>query len=818
VSVEHIYNVRAVVDGVGRQLVENYSVAQYPDTELLKGALEPIEKVLREKRVLVILDNMESILPAVGNESGDLSGYAVQMEPGELEVFFQLCKKLNGVGKTGLVFTSREGLPKPMDSQGNHLELGRLSKRDAVELVKEVMGSEGIFPKEEEKGGTAGNIEALVEAVDCHARSLVLMAPYIGEWGLKETQENLEKLMEELHRKYPGDRERSVFACVEMSLRRLSPWVRERIKGLGVFKGGGNISSIQFVFELDKKKRDQLVEELVQTRLVTKLSYGFLRFHPALAPYLRQEMTDEEFQQTTARWVESMKQMTYFLYEQQFKDAQLSSTLTQMELSNLVSLLEYTKNQGNSEQTIALATRLEQLISLLGRPRLLARVAAIRESESEKLKEWGRARFESLKTQIERSMDGGNLQGALNEVQELLALCQKAGESAYPGAAYDTALTYFLFGRILNMRGMSDKAILYIDEAFKRFNPLIHQGNHDALRMASVSLTEKGECLIYLGRLEEAAEAYEEGIAASEKLEDFRTVAVGKGQIGTIRMLQGRLHEALEAHREAKKIFIKLGDLFSAAIAWHQMGMVYEKTGQFEGAENAFCQALALDVKNQNSPGEASSLGELGNLYNKMCRLQEAALFYKQAAEKYMGIEDQAGEGRQRSNLTSTLIQLKRYKEARPEVLRAIECMIPLGHSGLPWLAYNNLYILEKAEGNLEAAAKAREQAFQLFLSYRRAGGENHESGGKLCAWFLQAFSNPEEEPEPIENQLLDLAHTPHQPQVFYLLITKLLAILSGSRDRSLYQDPELDYQAAVELKLILEKVGGEEGLLRNAE
>lgn len=40
----------------------------------------------------------------------------------------------------------------------------------------------------------------------------------------------------ELHRKYPDDRQNSLYASVELSLRRLPTDMRERIKALGVFQ------------------------------------------------------------------------------------------------------------------------------------------------------------------------------------------------------------------------------------------------------------------------------------------------------------------------------------------------------------------------------------------------------------------------------------------------------------------------------------------------------------------------------------------------------------------------------------------------------
>ncbi len=41
---------------------------------------------------------------------------------------------------------------------------------------------------------------------------------------------------------------------------------------------------------------------------------------------------------------------------------------------------------------------------------------------------------------------------------------------------------------------------------------------------------------------------------------------------------------------------------------------------------------------------------------------------------------------------------------------------------------------IEQAVGNREAADEARQKAIQLYLAYRRDGGENHEPGGGLCA------------------------------------------------------------------------------------
>jgi len=805
VCVEDVYDVRTVVDRIGQQLVENYSVAQFPDAELMTGALVPIEVELKKRKTLLVLDNMESILPPVGKPAGDLTDYTVQLEPEELEVFFQLCQKLNAVGDTRLVFTSREELPPPFDGEKNHFELWRLSQSDAIKLVMDVMANAGIFPKEEEPGGTPPNVEALVEAVNCHARSLVLIAPYVGEMGVNQTKENLEQLMIILHQKHPDDRERSVFACVELSLRRLSPWVREAIKPLAVFRGGGHIATIQMVLNLDENKQTELVSELLQTRLVEFMPYNYLRFHPALSPYLHQELDEVELAEYTTRWAKCMMEMSFFLYRQQSQDSRVSSALTLLELPNLVFLLEYVEELGNPELTIELSLILEQLIILLGRRHLLAHVIAIQEQERGELTDRSHTRFDSKRAYIERLSETENLQQALEETQALLEQCSNAGDTAYPEASYDLAGAHFLMGRLLKKGRACEAAIPFIEEAYRRFQVLAEQGNQSAAGMASASLAEKGDCLFLLGRLEESADAYRQKIEIDAELNNVRGLANGKAQLGTVRMYQGKLKDALGAHRDAMELFNSLGELSSVAKAWHQIGMAHEEAEHWADAEEAYRQSLAIEVQQHDSAGEASSLNQLGNLYDKMNRWEEAVVFYRQAVEKRVDMHDRAKEGLCRSNMAITLVTLERYDEARKEILRAIECKENLGHSAQLWKAYQILSDLERKVGNESTMHHAWEQAFQLYLSYRRDGGENHYLEGEVCTRVVQLMESMT--PKEIGKMLCEQNANVKAGDSYKLFLSKLLLILAGSRDRALVEDTNLIYHGAVELTLLLEKL-----------
>ncbi len=625
----------------------------------------------------------------------------------------------------------------------------------------------------------------------------------IGSGGISEA---VSKIIAVMGKPLSDKRENSLFAGIESSLHRLSSEIREKIKPLGVFQGGGSISNVTNVLRLNETERDFLVKQLLDINLAKPMPYGFLRFHPALCPYLLKELDATTLDKCMARWSESLRQLSEFLYKQQSDDSKLADSLTLLELPNLIKSLEYVQSQAAPEVTLDRATLLEQLIAHLDKPDILAKVKEIKQEEEKKSTDWGPERFETLSTQVEKLLEIGNLPQALSVAQVLLDKCRKSGEGSYEGADYDTAMAYIQLGRVLRMGGAAENALQSISEAHKRFQQLSDQEGSDAAgKMASASLAKKGECLLELGRLDESATAYEESIQIAEALKSNKHIAVSKGQLGTIRLSQGRHEESLNAHNEAREIFEGLGDLHMVAVAYQHMGAVHEEIGQFEEAEQAFKQSLAITVQQKNLLDEAKNLGRLGGFYAKVERSEEAVDFLRRSAEKYVEINDIANEGRVRGNLTITLINLKRHKEAREEIQRAIECFKPYGHDVEPWRAWDKLREIELVGNNQEAAIQARNQSIQLYIAFRRDGGDDQNPGGKLCTLFKDAMEK--QPPEDVRKHLNEVAKDPKIPAQGKLLVSKLQSILTGSREVELASDPNLDYIDAAELMFLLEKI-----------
>ena len=732
VSVEQSQHAGAVLDALGRQLVNHYSVAEY---ETQDQALLPIERALTEQSTLLVVDNMESILlpPFMQAATPEALGEEVRAE---LDAILALCARLNKLGETRLVFTSRETLPAPFDDNHPVIELHRLDRSDAVKLVERTLNAEG------DSAGTQGAarsaIEDLVDAVNGHARTLTLLAPSLRRLGVAATTDKLVELMAAME----GNREQSVFASVALSLERLSKDNRERVKVLGLFQGGVDLDVLKTMTAWDDDAVNSLATELLKTGLATLNPYSHLSLNTALCPYLHGELDEAERDALNQRWLEAMRTYADFLRRHTSRDAQLAATLTLLELPNLFALLEQVAQADDAETTIGLCTDLYSLLQNLGKPRLLARVAQLRDAAEKTLgKTWNHARFQAQRIRIEQQLQDGQLHEALNAGQGLLQQARSAGEAAYDGADYDLAMAHILLARVMRFGGAAEQALALLDEAFKRFEAIVtNRGDQGAEGMASKCLAETGDCLLAMGRYDERRLMLMRKTSSGlKKQEDQRQVAVGKGQLGTVHLMQKKYAEALEAYAAARAEFEQLGEPGFVAVAWHQTAMVYEKMGQPEAAENAYRKSLAIKVQRGDLAGQASTLNQLSNLYDtQLGRTEEAVAFTRQAADKYIEIGDIANEGRSQYNLATCLRKLNRLDEARQAIRRAIDCDSNFGHASEPWKSWSILCNIETDEGNTSAASRARNKAFECYLTYRRDGGENHSGMGRLAHAITQ--------------------------------------------------------------------------------
>ena len=778
-------NPRALLETLGRQLLptgDHWTVGQYPT---LWQALDYLRQALRPSPTLLVLDQIER-WPAEHDEAFDRFWKDLLSEWPAL--------RLLALGRVG---------PPSFAPPWTEIKLAALDETDAIILLGQMLITAGEAPPSADNGASFRQLRELATLAGGHPGALLRLAREVSHQGVSATLTLLRPLRAALLRRHEDDPQWPLYLVLALDLRRLPTSDQELLPVLAFFKDGVNRIAMGHSLGLDTLAIQNLCARLITLGLAEDRGHGHLRFDPALARYLSNLLDPDTRAIWRERWRIGMEQFLVELYQQHFKDSNRAKRLLRLELPNLLALLRDNQQNTPIEQTARIASQLEQLLASLGIASALAEATAARERASQALLGWSRARFETERLRIERLRDSEALEEALQAARQLLRQCQEAGADAYPGAAYDQARAHFQLGKLLKMASAAEPAARELTEARQQFQTLAEAGNASAARMAAVAGAEAGDCLSYLRRLQDAAAAYEAALAHVAPNTIHPTIAANQLQLGLVRQRQGRYPEAAALYDAARQTFEALGEPESTAQAWRQLGLARKLTGEIDLALKACQQALYLYEQLRNRAGVAEVLGELGHLHQVLNQLEEAVLAYRRMADLYAELGDGRNEEASRNKLANVLIQLRRHDEARQELSRASECNLPENLTARNGAIRRGLRDVGQTVENPSVADEARRQSIQKYLAYRRAGGEDLNPGSRLCAQIGHAIRAGDT--APLAAKLAQIVVSPNVPPTGKLLITKLQAILAGSRDPALAADPNLHYQYAVDIQLLLE-------------
>ncbi len=161
-------------------------------------------------------------------------------------------------------------------------------------------------------------------SVHRHPRALVLLAREVAA-GVRATTRNLTGLMEKLEAQNRGVRENSLYASVELSLRRLPAEVRDQVNRLAVFHGGGHVVNMAKVMGMEPDRMGAVAQMLIDVGMAEAREYNYLRLDPALPAYLKLGQPPERLAELETSWAEAMTQLVDFLYQQRSQDSAMAS-------------------------------------------------------------------------------------------------------------------------------------------------------------------------------------------------------------------------------------------------------------------------------------------------------------------------------------------------------------------------------------------------------------------------------------------------------------------------------------------------------------
>jgi tetratricopeptide (TPR) repeat protein len=599
-----------------------------------------ILKVLRERRVLLIWDNFETV-----RELPDVTGATPPLDEAQQERVREFLAELaREGGNAGVIITSRT--PEGWLGEVRRHALGGLTSAEAAEMAEDV-----LRPYPTARGRRRDRPFAdLLDWLDGHPLSLRLLLPQLETVSAASLLDGLKGNTANLPPGFVGEgRLASLGASLKYSFDHLTPKMRERLPALALFEGVADEDVLALFSKAEnvparfagetKEAWSTILRRLAGIGLVTSFGFGMYGLHPALPFYLMAEwrsMAGEGFASEHGAAEDAL--LTAYSGFGSWLDGQIESgaadaafTVIERQRRTMGRLLGFAL----SEKRYGMAQNLMQA---------LAEFWQVRGLGAEQ-RAWRDRCQKALEADDGTPPDIDSEAGALwlfvvfNEANCALRL----GRPDVAYATYDRvrqrleassaesrnrrlAIVYHQLGMVADSRG--DRAAtdswnrksLEINEALNNRSGLA--GNYHQLGFVA---QRRGDL---------AAEGwYRKALEINEELGDLPSLSMNQHQLGAVAQNRGDLAAAEGWYRKALEINEALGNRPSLAFSYHQLGTVAQDSGDLAAAEGWYQKALEINEALGNRPTLAKNYHQLGMVAQDRGDLEAAESWYRKALE-----------------------------------------------------------------------------------------------------------------------------------------------------------------------------------------
>lgn len=318
------------------------------------------------------------------------------------------------------------------------------------------------------------------------------------------------------------------------------------------------------------------------------------------------------------------------------------------------------------------------------------------------------------------------LQEMFDAGRQLLESCLTAFRAADDPAGAALCLLWLGRERLLQSKHAESAAYLREAAALARAHALrgVEAGSLDSL----------GESDIAQGRLADAQQTYQAALDAYRALGDRRGEAKALRQYGAVATHLGDYDTAIAYGRLALELFAEIGDAPGEALACDLIGGSYVYQGRLSEALAYQRRSLDLARRLGSHARQARALGNLGfNLYGQG-DYENARLCYEQALAlaRQSGIRDL--EGRTLVNLAGLAIAAGNSAAAREHCEQALALAEASGNRGLQQYALTTLGHALLGLESPDRAQAAYRRAAALHRELKRSGADTDLLAGQARA------------------------------------------------------------------------------------
>ena len=624
VSLAPLSSVEFVVPCIADSLKFNFYSRKDPKIQLLD--------YLREKQMLLLLDNFEHLLRGTG----------------------LISEILQNAPAVKLLVTSRERLALQAEwvvevramTYPDKVKADEVEAYDAVQLFLQGARkiSSGFSPSEEEMS----YIVRICQLVEGMPLGVELASAWVRVLSCQEIAQEIEQNLDFLDtslRDMP-ERHRSLRVVLENSWKLLSEEEREGFRRLSVFRGG-----------CDRKAAQELgvslltLTSLIDKSLVRRNASGRYEMHGVLRRYAElklHEVADEE--ETIQR-----------LYSGYFAE------FLHMRAEDLI------------------GSRQRQALEEIGEELENVRTAW----------HWAvdRSRNDEIEKSLESLYFFYEIQGRFHEGEAAVDRAVKAfGE---PGLKAEEVSEEHevIFGRLLVRQGAFcsllsryERARKLVEKSLSIFRDV---GNR---KETAFSLYHLGQVAYMQGEYAEADQLFREGLLIYREIDNRFGIARCLNNSGHVAYMQGRSTEADRLFRESLFIHREIGDQFGIARCLNNVGNVANMHEHYGEAKQLYRESLAIHREIGNIWGTAGPLNNLGNVASHLGEYAEAKRLYEESLTVFRETGDRWDISNCLNNLADVACTLGEYGESRQyfneslKVARDIQA-VPLVVEALVWMA-----------------------------------------------------------------------------------------------------------------------------------
>jgi tetratricopeptide (TPR) repeat protein len=695
-----------------------------------KKAMQQIQAALSEQRMLVIVDNLESILP---------DGEA-ELSVEERTELWNTLLDLQRLG-AGVLLTTRItafGDERfAVGAQVMYLQLGGLAREDAYQLASSLLTSLQI-----DRSRTPYHLlRELLRQLGYHPLSLQLVLPTLSTYELWQILQDFATLLPQFTDDTETGHNRSLLASLEYSLQRLKPQQRKLLPHLSVFEGGALVDNLLAITEISEADWVKLRQALEQTALLTVERLEgvefpfFLHFHPVLIPYLRGEAEAQD-EVLKARYAQRYYEASNYYYDQDNRHPIQMRLLVLRELPNLRRAFGWLLEGEDSEQVVDMADKIGRFLTHFGLYRELQRVhQCVAEAFAT-----GKPSIAGTLTQAEylhesslgeEEVRKGHQKSARSRFQRLLARIESQPEGKPHGSgSFEHGNTLGRLGQCLLAEGNYAAAEQMFRRAIALSEDLIQHDpdNQNFLLQQAIQWTNLGNVLLDQGQYAEGRQAYEQALQINERIDNLSGQAISQAQLGAIALEQEAYPEARRRYQQAIDTFRALGEPAMEAGSWHQLGRVAQREENWPEAERDFRESLLLSEQLGNRVKAAETCSHLGQVATFTHRFAEAKGWFLRAVQLSRQVQPTSGDhATHLSNLAGCLIVEVQagtvqdmpllVEEARQYAEQALAIGKNL-HGPELWKTFTLLAIIAEMQEHHEAVHAYRRQEKDAYVSF----------------------------------------------------------------------------------------------------